>query len=156
MPLLSDAKNCFVGQTQIKQIFSGTQKVWPKVPNLPTPIGIYDRVNVTNRCSVLFSCKDISCADMFNIYIQNNAQGVWTASPYSIGLTNITNNNGNFGIYKTSSIDQFLYDDMEFHYTTTSWRMEVRKNGTSSIGPEWQYPSNPPKEPSGLRTNQCT
>ena len=30
MPLLDDAKNCFVGQTQIKQIFAGTQKVWPK------------------------------------------------------------------------------------------------------------------------------
>jgi len=30
MPLLDDAKNCFVGQTQIKQIYAGTQKVWPK------------------------------------------------------------------------------------------------------------------------------
>jgi hypothetical protein len=30
MPLLDDAKNCFVGQTQIKQIYAGTQLVWPK------------------------------------------------------------------------------------------------------------------------------
>ena len=35
MPLLSDAKTCYVGQTQIKQIYAGTQKVWPKVPNGP-------------------------------------------------------------------------------------------------------------------------
>ena len=34
MPLLDDAKNCFVGQTQIKQIYAGTQKVWPKEPAL--------------------------------------------------------------------------------------------------------------------------
>ena len=32
MPLLSDAKNCFVGQTQIKKIYAGTQLVWPKAP----------------------------------------------------------------------------------------------------------------------------
>ena len=30
MPLLSDAKTCLVGQTQIKQIYAGTQLVWPK------------------------------------------------------------------------------------------------------------------------------
>ena len=33
MPLLSDAKTCLVGQTQIKQIYAGTQLVWPKGPD---------------------------------------------------------------------------------------------------------------------------
>ena len=30
MPLLDDAKNCLVGQTQITKIYAGTQLVWPK------------------------------------------------------------------------------------------------------------------------------
>ena len=41
MPLLDDAKNCFVGQTQIKQIYAGTQKVWPKGPVQPDRLSIH-------------------------------------------------------------------------------------------------------------------
>ena len=38
MPLLGDAKNCFVGQTQIKQIYAGTQLVWPPGPDINADI----------------------------------------------------------------------------------------------------------------------
>jgi hypothetical protein len=41
MPLLDDAKNCFVGQTQIKQIYAGTDKVWPKGPVQPDRLSIH-------------------------------------------------------------------------------------------------------------------
>ena len=43
MPLLDDFKNCFVGQTQIKQIYAGTQKVWPKAapPVTPRPFDLF-------------------------------------------------------------------------------------------------------------------
>ena len=32
MPLLSNAKTCYVGTTPITKIYAGTQFVWPKVP----------------------------------------------------------------------------------------------------------------------------
>ena len=41
MPLLDDAKNCFVGQTQIKQIYAGTQLVWPKGPGQPDRLSLH-------------------------------------------------------------------------------------------------------------------
>ena len=44
MPLLDDAKKCYVGQTQIKQIYAGTQLVWPKAP-LP-PSGPFDNLTL--------------------------------------------------------------------------------------------------------------
>ncbi len=33
MPLLSDAKNCFVGNTQIEKVYAGADLVWPKNNN---------------------------------------------------------------------------------------------------------------------------
>lgn len=41
MPLLDDAKNCFVGQTQIKKIYAGTQLVWPKGPSVPDRLSLH-------------------------------------------------------------------------------------------------------------------
>ena len=163
MPLLDDAKNCFVGQTQIKQIYAGTQKVWPKadqVPDVPTPIAIYVRVDLPSKekFSVLFSFKDASCADMFNIY-QNRQEssGEWTSFPYPIGHYSTQPDDPNpFNIYIPSA-DQFLYDDIYNVYQLAPHRMELRKNGTSTFGPSYVLPnpSTAPKLPSELRTNQC-
>lgn len=41
MPLLSDAKSCLVGQTQIKKIYAGTQLVWPKGPSVPDRLSLH-------------------------------------------------------------------------------------------------------------------
>ena len=41
MPLLSDAKSCLVGQTQIKKIYAGTQLVWPKGPAVPDRLSLH-------------------------------------------------------------------------------------------------------------------
>ena len=38
MPLLSDAKTCYVGNTPITTIMAGSVKVWPKVEPLPSQI----------------------------------------------------------------------------------------------------------------------
>ena len=35
MPLLNDAKTCYVGTTPISKIYAGTQQVWPKGPPPP-------------------------------------------------------------------------------------------------------------------------
>ena len=41
MPLLSDAKNCLVGDTQIKKIYAGTDLVWPKGPPPPDRLSLH-------------------------------------------------------------------------------------------------------------------
>ncbi len=35
MPLLNDAKTCYVGTQPITKIYAGTELVWPKVPEVP-------------------------------------------------------------------------------------------------------------------------
>ncbi len=58
MPLLDDAKNCFVGQTQIKQIYAGTQLVWGGIANL-SQINFTYSVLGGNKSSCFVAFKDI-------------------------------------------------------------------------------------------------
>ena len=67
MPLLDDAKNCFVGQTQIKQIYAGTQLVWPK------DSGSSKIVKATfsgqqNYCFRFAEPDGLPCPDMQSVY----------------------------------------------------------------------------------------
>ena len=44
MPLLNDAKACYVGTTPITTIMAGSVQVWPKGP--PPPVGPFDRLTL--------------------------------------------------------------------------------------------------------------
>ena len=44
MPLLNDAKTCYVGTTPITTIMAGSVQVWPKGP--PPPVGPFDYITL--------------------------------------------------------------------------------------------------------------
>ena len=46
MPLLNDAKTCYVGNQPITTIMAGSVQVWPKGP--PPPVGPFDRLTLYN------------------------------------------------------------------------------------------------------------
>jgi len=67
MPLLDDAKNCFVGQTQIKQIYAGTQKVWPK-ELAPSKVVKVTFSGAKNYCFPFAEPDGLSCLEMKSVY----------------------------------------------------------------------------------------
>jgi len=124
MPLLSDAKSCLVGQTQIKKIYAGTQLVWPKAPasrlrivNLFVPGGIG---NGNNLCAEFVEQEECAnCAEMKTTYqFRYYANNGWTAWNSFTGYR--TNTDGIKAYqYITQTGDQRLQDAL----------FELRTNG---------------------------
>ena len=170
MPLLSNATNCFVGHTQIQQIYAGTQKVWPKGPSLyPTLLTYYmapPEVTPTgNQPTVLISCAGITCAGLDDCYLylkrsnHGTNDGDWEETNYGKPISESPD--ADYKVFLTDHTDQFFFD---FFMTPSSsksdmvWRIERKIDGKSYMGPEWQFPYPlilDPITPPGLRTHEC-
>jgi hypothetical protein len=119
MPLLDDAKNCFVGQTQIKQIYAGTQLVWPK------DSGSSKIVKATfsgqqNYCFRFAEPDGFPCPDMQSVY------------QYRIKLAGANWSNWNiFNGWKTAEDGgtAYLYITRQTGLAFDNAEFEFRKNG---------------------------
>lgn len=169
MPLLGDAKNCFVGHTQIKQIYAGTQKVWPKGPSLYPTLSAYymapPEVTPTgNQPTVLISCLGITCAGLDHCYLWRKVSnsgtddGYWQETNYGKPISESPD--PRYKVFLTDHTDQFFFD----FFTNPSdankdivYRIERKINGTSYMGPQWQFPWPLTLDPTppGLRTHEC-
>ena len=91
MPLLSDAKTCYVGTQPITKIFAGTQLVWGELPLRIVTFGV--KGGVTGYLGAEFSERE-NCADcsalrstyQYRWKVQNN----WTAWQQFSGWTTQT------------------------------------------------------------------
>ena len=120
MPLLDDAKNCFVGQTQIKQIYAGTQKVWPK-ELAPSKVVKVTFSGAKNYCFPFAEPDGLSCLEMKSVYqyrIKPTYESGWIQW-------------SSFAGYKTAEDGGTAYqyiaaaDDNRYH----NGDFELRKNG---------------------------
>ena len=119
MPLLDDAKNCFVGQTQIKQIYAGTQLVWPK------DSGSCNIVKATfsgqqNYCFRFAEPDGLSCPDMKSVYQYRTKQ-----------LNNSWTNWNDFTGWKTAEDGgmAYIYISLASDNRYENAEFELRKNG---------------------------
>lgn len=135
MPLLDDAKNCFVGQTQIKQIYAGTQLVWPK--------SFLRMVNftVSGQPNAFFGaefaereeCDD--CAEVKSTYQYRwYAQGGWTTWQQFSGWT--TNTTERMAFIYVSIAGDNRFDNGMFELRTNGKveRITISLDGLPNIG----------------------
>lgn len=169
MPLLSDATNCFVGHTQIQQIYAGSNKVWPKGPSLYPSLSAYymapPEVTPTgNQPTVLISCAGITCEGLKHCYLYRKTSnpgtddGYWQETNYGKPISDSPN--AKYKVFLTDHTDQFFFDLFYNPSDATkdiAFRIERKIDGKSYMGPQWQFPwpltldTTPP----GLRTHEC-
>ena len=169
MPLLSNATNCFVGQTQISKIYAGTQMVWPKGPSLYPVLSAYymappEVTSTGNQPTVLISCLGINCAGLDHCFLYRKVSnpgtndGYWQETNYGKPISESPN--AKYKVFLTNQTDQFFFDFFMNPSDANKdivHRIERKIEGKSYMGPEWQFPWPLTLDPTppGLRTHEC-
>ena len=170
MPLLNDAKTCFVGTQPITTIMAGSVQVWSKGPSLYPTLSAYymapPEVNPNGtQPTVLISCEAINCAGLDHCYLYRKTSnpgtndGSWQETNYGKPISESPD--AKYKVFLTDHTDQFFFD---FFMNPSSaqkdivHRIERKIDGKSYMGPEWQFPYPlilDPITPPGLRTHEC-
>ena len=135
MPLLSDAKNCYVGTQPITKIYAGTQLVWGS-----SQIRMVD-FRVPGRPSAVFGAEFsereecVDCAEMKATYQYRwFALGAWTTWQPFLGWT--TNAADRMAYIYVSTAGDNRYDNGMFELRTngTVERINISLAGLPNIG----------------------
>lgn len=169
MPLLNDAKACYVGNTRIDRIMAGSVQVWPKGPSLYPSLSAYyqapPEVSLTgSQPTVLISCLGITCAGLEHCYVWRKQShpgtndGTWEEVNYGKPISESPNYK--YKNFLTDHTDQFFFD---FFYTPSDpnwdfkYLIERKIDGKSYMGLPFSFPWPLTLDltPPGLRTHEC-